>query len=191
MLPARRRVRRLTILPIRAVAVLVVWPGPVGAQVVSDPALRAAYLFNFAKFIEWPEATADVTTPLRVCSTDARVAEALIALVAGKTINGRAVTGARVSPVDGLRGCAIVHAGNLNDRDSKTVLATLAGQPTFAIGDSDRFTAIGGAAHFYLERGRLRFAINLDVVRRVGLRIDPGLLQMAQIIKTPAGGTSR
>jgi hypothetical protein len=159
--------------------------------VVSDPALRAAYLFNFAKFIEWPPPAGEATAPLRVCSTDARVAEALFAILAGKVINGRAVTGALVSPEDGVLACAIVHGGDLNDRQSKVLLTTLGKQPTFTIGDSDRFTGLGGAAHFYLERGRLRFAINLDVVRRTGLRIDPGLLQMAQIIRNQGRVGSR
>jgi len=108
-----------------------------------------------------------------------------------KSINGRAVTGALVHPDADARGCAIVHGGALNDRQSKGLLTVLDGHATFTIGDSDRFTAHGGAAHFYLEQGRLRFAINLEAVRRTGLRIDPGLLQMAQIIRPPAGVVPR
>jgi hypothetical protein len=154
-------------------------------QVVADPVLRAAYLFNFAKFIEWPINVSPPASPIRICSTDARVADELITLLSGKSISGRTVIGALVSPDASARVCAIVHGGDLSDRGSRSLVTALQGQPVFAIGDSSHFTDIGGAAHFYLERGSLRFAINLDVVRSAGLRIDPGLLQMARIIRSP------
>lgn len=196
MLPVLRRVCRLislivVVVSVHAMSVHAMGTEPLGSQTVSDPALRAAYLFNFAKFIEWPASAGGAPVPLRVCSTDARVAEELMALVAGKVINGRSVAGAHVSVEAGARACAIVHAGGLNERQSKALLTTLDNHPIFTIGDSDRFTALGGAAHFYLERGRLRFAINLDIVRRTGLRIDPGLLTMAQIIRHPGEAASR
>jgi hypothetical protein len=170
-------------------AALLVWAQPVRGQAVADPEIRAAFLHNFAKFIEWPPAPATEKgqTPLRVCSTDPRVADALESLLAGKAINGRPLLGARTAPTSEARSCAIVHGGNLNDRESEALLEVLNGLPIFTVGDSVRFTGLGAAAYFYLDGGRMRFAINPEAVKRCGLRVDPGMLQMARILKSVSG----
>ena len=152
------------------------------AQVASEPALKAAFLLNFAKFTDWPEDLLAPTAPIVLCVTEAEAESALQGTVAGRTINQHPLTVTRVK-LDSARACAILYAGKLDRRKTSQLAATLTGASVLTVGDEEEFAMSGGMIGFFEEDGRMRFAVNLAAVERTRLRLSARLLTLAKIIK--------
>jgi hypothetical protein len=154
-------------------------------QTVTAPALKAAFLYNFAKFTEWPADALAPGTPLALCVIDDRsVSEALVDLTRGRTIDGHALvvsTMKRDSPA--LASCRLLFVSGLDATQSGALLESVAGNPVLTVGDLDQFAQIGGVAGFFFENDSLRFAINLDAAKRAGVHLSSKLLSLAKIVK--------
>lgn len=160
-------------------------------QDVSEPALKAAFLFNFAKFTEWPAAALPAGAPIRICVTDDAVADALGGTVAGKTIDSHPLALARVtaprSPADEvLRTCALAYVTGLDARGAEATVASVQAAPVFTVSDYENFAALGGVANFLIEGNRMRFAINPAAAERAGLHLSSQLLAVARVVKDRA-----
>jgi hypothetical protein len=152
------------------------------SQAVTQPALKAAFLFNFAKFVEWP---ADVTasTPLSLCVLDdAAVEDALGQLVNGP-VNGRIVAIVKNVRNRPLRACHLIYVGDPDPGRAAAMLDEVKGAPILTVGDGDAFANGGGMIGLFVEDGRMRFAINTDAAHRAGLRFSSKLLNLAKIVK--------
>lgn len=162
---------------------------PLSAQAVTQPALKAAFLLNFAKFAEWPAELAP-SSPLTLCVLDdSAVEEALGQLVNG-AVTGRAVNilhGVRNRP---LRGCHVVYIGDPDPARTAATLDELKGAAILTVGDGDQFPRGGGMIGLFVEDGRMRFAINPDAAQRAGVRLSSRLLSLAKIVKDGRHGQS-
>ena len=154
---------------------------PAAAQSASAPALTAAFLYNFAKFAEWPEGAPRGAMTICVLG-DMAVADALDATVQGRTIEGREIAVVRVKP-DGLRACHLLYVSGVDQRRSQQIIDELKTAPVMTVSDRDRFAEGGGIAGLFVEAGKMRFAINLDAAQRVGLRLSSRLLNLAKLVK--------
>ena len=152
------------------------------AQTVAEPALKAAFLFNFAKFTDWPEDLLAPTAPIVLCVTDAEVGSALESTVSGRTINQHPLTVNRVN-LDAVRTCTILYAGKLDRHKTSQLAARLAGSNVLTVGDDQAFAASGGMIGLFEDDGRMRFAVNLVAVERTRLRLSAKLLTLAKIVK--------
>jgi hypothetical protein len=167
-------------------ALLLPWSAPVAAQRVTAPALKAAFLFNFVNFIEWP---AEVLAPgqhLSLCVIgDTAVADALAQTIKGRSVDDHALT-LSVKAADGpVLQCHLLYLAGPDAKRSEQLLLALSGASIFTVGDGDRFAETGGVAQLILENGRIRFAVNMDAARRAHLKISSKLLSLATIIKDP------
>lgn len=161
----------------------------------SDPPvseLKAAYLYNFARFTEWPADDMPPGERLDLCATDAAVAEALEVLTNGKSIGDHAMAvirfdftgkGRRTIRRMRLERCELLYVGELDLRTVVDVLGRVNDRPIFTVGEAEEFTRMGGVARFFDERGRLRFEINTTSAQRSGLQLSAQLLQLARIVK--------
>ena len=114
------------------------------AQAVTQPALRAAFLYNFAKFTEWPPDTLP-TGPLTLCVLDDSAGEgALSELVGNSTINGRTVTISRNVTGARLRNCHLLYVGEPNASRAAAILDELLGAPVLTVSNGDDFIRLGG-----------------------------------------------
>jgi len=153
------------------------------AQAVTQPALRAAFLYNFAKFTEWPPDSLP-TGPLTLCVIDDSAVEgALSELVGNSTINGRTVTISRNASGARLRACHLLYVRDANSGRAAEILEELLGAPVLTVSNGDEFIRLGGIVGLFLEEGRMRFAINPDAAQRAGVRLSSRLLQLARIFK--------
>jgi hypothetical protein len=139
--------------------------------------LKAAYLFNFAKFVEWPE-TAQARS-LAFCVVDARgISAALATAVADKRIGARSIDVRALSPADPRDTCDLLYlsalATDLDDADGPRPDA-----PVLTISDAEGFAQHGGMIEMFAEGNRIRFNINAENARRAGLRISSNLLRLA------------
>jgi hypothetical protein len=157
------------------------WAG----QAVTQPALRAAFLYNFVKFTEW---TGDVSSgPLTICIVeDSALENALTDLVDGSSINGRAVL---ISRTGRLRACHLVYLGATEPERAASILDELQGASVLTVSAGYDFVRLGGIVGLVVEQGRMRFAINPDAAQRAGLRLSSRLLRLAKILKDDRHGT--
>jgi YfiR/HmsC-like len=159
------------------------------SQAVTQPALKAAFLFRFSKFVEWP-AEPTGPSPLTLCVLDdPAVEDALEQLLNDGSVNGRMVAlvkGARNRP---LRGCHLIYMGDSDPARVAATLDELKGVPILTVGDGDDFARAGGIIGLFVEDGRMRFAINPDAAQRAGLRLSSKLLSLAKIVKGRHGRT--
>jgi hypothetical protein len=165
---------------------LVFWASTLGlrmqAEGASPPALKAAFLLNFAKFTDWPEDIVAPTAPIVFCVIAPEMESALDGAIAGLSINQHPVTVSRVK-LDAPRPCEILYAGKLDRRRTEQLVTVLSGANVLTVGDDESFAKDGGMIAFVEARGRMRFAVNLTAVERTRLRLSAKLLTLATIIK--------
>ena len=180
-LAPRRRIQRLVAVAVFAVCAST---SPASAQSATASALKAAFLYNFAKFSEWP---ADALAPgqrLALCVVgDAAVADALGHTIAGHTIEGHELTVIVRTANESAAGCHLLYVSASEIKRSAGLLQTAKGASVFTVSDADGFAESGGVAQLIVADERMRFAINIASAQRVRLTISSKLLSLARIVK--------
>jgi len=165
---------------------MVLLAGPAGAAAPrsSEYTLKAAFLFNFTKFVDWPaDAFADEKSPFNLCVLGGEdpFGGSLDELVANEAVNGRPIAVRRRVRGADLRTCQILFIGRAERERQPEVLASLRGLPVLTVGETDRFLSEGGLFNFFLEANRVRFEVNLAAVERTPLKISSKLLRLAKV----------
>ncbi|HZF11715.1 MAG TPA: YfiR family protein [Thermoanaerobaculia bacterium] len=162
----------------------------VGAPPKSDPnvesALKAAVLFNFTKFIDWPaDGFPDEKSPFNLCLLgDDPIGASLDAIVVNESWNGRPLAVRRLPRGADPHACQILFFGRTErerQAENTEVLAGLRGANVLTVGESDRFLAEGGHIRFFLDANRVRFEVNLAAVERTRIKISSKLLRLAKL----------
>jgi hypothetical protein len=167
-----------------AAVCLLAWPQRAVAQRVTMQDVKAAFLFNFAAFTEWPSDTLAAGRPLTLCVMgDVSVVDALERAISGRHVEGHELAVQIVTLDDPIRSCQLLYAGGLDAEHSVELLQALRGAAVFTVGDSDRFAESGGVAQLIFEGDRMRFAINVASARRARLTLSSKLLGLAKLVK--------
>lgn len=152
-----------------------------GQQVaLSDQQLRAAYVLNFLRYVDWPErvfATPDTPLLLGVLGADAASG---FAGIAGKVVRGHPVALRVVSSGEDARGC---HALFFPEQDTRRYVGLLRGlqnTPVLTMGDADGFIDIGGMIGLVHADNRLQFEVNLGALAIAQLKASSQLLRLAR-----------
>jgi hypothetical protein len=165
-----------------ALVALFLWNGPSRGQntlsSVSEYEVKAAYLVNFARFVEWP-APSTPGSPFYICILgDDPFHEVLDRLAANERINGRLMIVRRFSRLQG--DCHILFVSN-SERDVFTILR-LAPSGVLTVGDTAAFRGDGGMISFVIENRRVRFDVNLKAAIQGGVQISSRLLGVARVV---------
>lgn len=165
--------------------VAIVCPRLAIAQVasMSEPAVKAQLLFNFAKFADWPAAQLGDTAPISVCVSDPAVASEFETFSAGKSIGQHPLKLTRVKIDDSIRTCTILYVGKLDAKKQDQLMTLLAGTTTLTVGDAEDFALRGGMIGLYLDQGRMKFAVNRDAVQRTGITLSSQMLTFAKLVR--------
>ena len=160
------------------------------AAQTTEPALKAAFLYNFAKFAEWP---ADALAPgqrLAMCVVgDAAVADALASDHQGPRDRGSRTDGRRSEGwTNPPQACHLLYVSASEIKRSAGVLMGAQGASVFTVSDADRFAESGGVAQLIVENERMRFAINIASAQRGRLNLSSKLLSLAKIVKDDREG---
>jgi YfiR/HmsC-like len=163
-----------------------------GAQTASAPALKAAFLFNFAKFTEWPWDVLRPGASLVLCvAGEPRVSKALEDATAGRDVEGHPLT-TRSIDIDGpVQSCHILYIESFDDRRALALLERIKGKPVLTVSDLGTFAELGGVANLFVEDGRMRFAVNVESAQRSKLRLSSRLLSLAKIVKDAPNALKR
>jgi YfiR/HmsC-like len=144
-------------------------------QVSLEYQLKAAYLFNFVKFIEWPPGAA--AGPLVICVAGHNpFGGVLEETIRGESVNDRMLSTRVISMPDA--NCHVVFLPY--DIDTTAYLRAARDAPTLTVGESPAFIAHGGIVNFIAEEGRIRFQISQAAAARADLRISSHLLRLAR-----------
>jgi len=146
--------------------------------------LKLAFLFNFAKFVEWPaDAFPNDKAPITICVWGADpFGKSLDEIVRGKAANNREFAVHRRNKPEDLRGCQILFISNAESGRLAELIESLKHSSVLVVGESDGFAERGGCIQFYLEENKVRFAINVDAVQRAHLTVSSKLLALARIV---------
>jgi hypothetical protein len=143
--------------------------------------IKAAYLFNFVKFIEWPADAA--REPIEICFVGASgVHASLQSATADKRVGARPVVVRRLSGVESPGDCSVVYFEAGAVADNQTLLQK-AREKSLTVSDAQNFTRSGGAIQLFTEENRLRFVINVENARGAGIRISSNLLKLASNVE--------
>ena len=172
----------MTIHAALALALMLVPVEPATAQGVSAHELKAAFVFNFAKFAEWPSLSTGKAIRMCVFGDD-RLATALSQTVHDQTVDGHGLSIARVSPDTIPTSCEVLFLAGAEQRNFAALLASAAPLPILTVSDATHFVRQGGMVELFMENGRMRFAVNVDTVQRSHVHISSRLLSLAKIVR--------
>ena len=153
--------------------------GPASAR---ECELKAAYLYNFAKFTRWPAVgDAGVPNPLIIgVLGDERVADSIAALTRGRTVGGSTIEVKSFGADNIPANLHIVYVGNSQDGSLHQLAPTLFQPGRLTIGETETFTQNGGMIRLFVESDRLRFEIDNGHAQKAGLTLSSQLLMLAR-----------
>jgi len=154
------------------------------AQTPSEYQLKAAFIYNFAKFVEWPSAFGDPSAPIVVgiLGNDPFGSDIEQAMN-GKTVEGRRVVIKRFPNLQSLAPCHILFVSSSQRSNLPQIFAAVAGSGVLTVGETDRFAEAGGVIHLGMNEGRVRLVINQAAAERSRLKISAKLLSLARVIR--------
>jgi hypothetical protein len=146
--------------------------------------VKAAFLFNFAQFVEWPaQAFPEAKAPLVIgVLGEDPFGDYLDELVRGENVNNRPLVVRRYSRVEDVGTCHVLFISQSETRNSRKIFTDLNGRNVLTVGDIENFVASGGMIGFASDKGRIRLRINVEAAEASGLRISSKLLRAAEIV---------
>ncbi|MCU7959753.1 MAG: YfiR family protein [gamma proteobacterium symbiont of Bathyaustriella thionipta] len=149
--------------------------------------LKASFIYNMAKFVEWPAATAkEHYSSMSLCFLNADQWRWLIdESLQNKKIHGEPLILRYPDHIDDTDGCSVLFIAASNPVLYQYSMAHLPPEHVLTIGESKDFLAAGGMVNFYTEQNRLRFEINPLAAQHAGLLISSKLLSLARIREMP------
>lgn len=177
-----------------ALGILWSWCAPMAGQALAvsetqaapvEYEVKAAFVHNFAKFIEWPSgAFEDENSPLRIGILGEGPINTSLLGMHGKKIQNRPLQISKARNGSNLRKYHIVFVNPSEKSRMGSILRGLKGSGVLTIGDIAGFAEQCGVINFYMESGKIRFEINVGAAQREKLRVSSRLLRLARIVRS-------
>jgi uncharacterized protein DUF4154 len=182
--PIRRAIVRASAMRVGVVAAAIVLaPAAMQAQAVTASALKAAFLLNFAQFVEWTADVVPAGSPVVLCVvSDTAVAEALEATTKGRAVSGHELSVRRLPSDGSTRACQALFLSS-DEPKLAEMIGAVKGAAIFTVSDRVGFANTGGMVELFLEHGRMRFAVNVDALERSHVRLSSRVLGLAKIVR--------
>ena len=147
--------------------------------------VKAAFLFNFAKFVEWPaDAFTGPDDPLSICIWGNNpFGNALETVIHEKTFANRTFVTKTVANAEQAAKCQIVFVSLSERKRVRLFLDAIKGRPILTVGEAEDFTASGGIINFKVDDSRVRIEIDLAAAEQARVRISSKLLNLATVRK--------
>jgi len=152
--------------------------------------VKAAFLYNFAKFIDWPGNKPD--QGFQFCIIGEKSLGMAMEAVAGKTVRGQVISVQRSPVYDQKSDCHLLFVSKSSGSSVKSFVDRLTRQGVVTVGEGEQFVRYGGMIGFTKKNkanvapGRVRvgFAINVDTARRAGVQVSSELLKLATVVES-------
>lgn len=178
--PARLRCLLLVVLAAQA------FPNARAAPVPAEHQVKAAFLYNFARFVDWPAWALDGARSPFIIGVlgDDPIADTLTLMLADKDVRGHPIEVHRWSEARDIDRAHILYIGPEESFVLPRVLQSVEGRPVLTVADIDAFAERGGMVGFRVEDRRVRFDINIDKATEAGLSMSSQLLKLARIVSS-------
>ena len=148
--------------------------------------IKATFLFNFTKFVEWPPGERAGT--FRICTVaDPPFNAALDRTLAGELAAGRPIVRTTPATPDAARACEMLFLGRMDAARAERWVAAVRGAPVLVVGETPAAWDRGAQITFVVDDNRVRFDVNLDAAARAGLTISSKLLRVARVVNARRG----
>jgi hypothetical protein len=144
---------------------------------ISEYRVKSAFLYNFSRFVTWPEATLQDRTDFSLCVMGTDPFGAQLDKLSGKAVHNRTLVVRRLNSLAMVDDCHLVYIGE--DTMPTDILLLVRELPVLTVSDAEDFIEQGGIIQFKLIQSKVRFRINMDAANSAGLRISSKLLSLA------------
>jgi len=152
----------------------------VKAQTMNEYQVKAAFIFNFAKFVEWPSDAFGEGGALVVGLIGDDPFGGSLDRLSGNTANGRTLRIKRFHWGDDLRACQVLFISASEERHLNKIMESIRGTSVLTIGESTQFSQSGGMIRFVIQENKVRFEINASAAGQARLRISSKLLALSK-----------
>lgn len=173
---ARSTLRRFIRNAALAAGIALAMPATFG-EVTSESQLKAAYLVNFLKYVEWPGARGGT---VNICLFGRDSLGPYLAGYEGRQIAGRELRIRKVSSPEQLADCHELFIPETEEARIAAVLRWVERQPILTVSDAENFARDGGAIALIRNDGRLQFEVNNDTLGRSNLKASSQMLRLAR-----------
>jgi hypothetical protein len=158
-------------------------PSPAAEEPISEYQVKAAFLLNFTRFVEWPStAFAQPDSPLSICILgDDPFGELLRQVVEGESVGGRNVAVLRIRKAPAPKTCHVLFISR-SEKDVGAILSA-AGPGVLTVSDRELFLREGGMIAFVVEDRRVRFDVSQRAALRASLAMSSRLLAVARSVQ--------
>lgn len=159
------------------------------AQSLSEYQVKAAFLFNFTKFLDWPaSAFRGGQTVITICLIgEDPFGKALDELVKGQSIGGRGFAVRRLTQIPRDDSCQVAFLGGMDKNRADQILAPVKALPILTVVDNEDGGDPGAMIGFIVEESKVRFNINLEAAEKVGIKLSSKLLKLAKTVREKGG----
>ena len=160
------------------------------APEVSEEQVKAAFLINFPKYVDWPSnAFAEANSPIVVAVFgETALDKDLQKMIKGKVIMGRPLLFRRVTATEeSTSGCHVLFIDAATVQRTPDILSKLNGISVLTVGDSDNFLDSGGVIRFARRDRKVRLEVNLAAADQAHLKISSKLLSVADVVRGKSG----
>jgi hypothetical protein len=156
---------------------------PLHAQDVTEVTLKGAFLFNFARFTQWPDDAFLADSAVTACVVgDAAVGDAFARTVKGKRISGRPITVTTIAADKPLPTCHVLYLSGSAGAGIADIVSKVREVPVLTVSDAEAFSRRGGIVEMFVDAGRMKFRINARSAERARLKLSSRLLALAEIV---------
>jgi hypothetical protein len=172
--------------PLLLLVLLALGRGATLAQLpsASEYEVKAAFLYNFAKFVDWPPAAfADQRSAMVIgVLGDDPFGVDLDRAVEDKTVNGRPLVVRRFKRLEDLTACHILFISASESGRLAHILDLLRKSSVLTVDESDQFVHLGGIINFTIRENKVHFVINAEAAQQAGLKISSKLFKVADAV---------
>jgi YfiR/HmsC-like len=159
-------------------------PLPVPAQELQEYEVKAAYLFNFGRFTEWP---APQEGPVQLCVLGRDPFGTALGGLEGRTLQNRTLHLRRDIALADIPSCSMLFISESEERRLAQVVRAASAHPILTVSDIEGFTENGGMIGLYLVDQRVQFDVNLGAIRQANLKLPAQVLKLARQVVNSRG----
>jgi hypothetical protein len=160
----------MSVLPVRA-----------GEREAAEYEVKAAFLYNFAKFTEWPAGSfADDQSPLTICVLGDDPFGKAFYTIRSKTVKNRPVAVREIADAGAAGGCHLLFIAASEHPHVDAIVGSLSKRSVLTVSDMKKFAQSGGMISFVMVDDKVRFEINNGAADRAGLKISSQMLKLAR-----------
>ncbi|MEO7523062.1 MAG: YfiR family protein [Ferruginibacter sp.] len=156
----------------------------VQAQTSAEYQVKAVFLFNFTRFVDWPSAAFESTNSPFIIGIlgDDPFGNYIDETVSGESTGGHPIIIKRYKTVKDIDNCHVLYIHSVDDESIRLIIADTKTKNVLTVSDANHFASLGGVIGFFLENNKIRMQINQEAAKSASLNISSKLLGVAKVL---------